>query len=138
MLFIVAKKTLIIQTTRNVLLLLLLQNVVDFTTKKHGNRSVGCVFLEDFRSVTKKVVVEQSACSEDEIRIEMLPSKQFVHVAAVAAHLLGKPSYAVALLAQLRINHSAKMDVVHGQAACFFLFGRLPDAVICLSCFIGT
>jgi len=137
-LFIVAKKTLIIQTTRNVLLLLLLQNVVDFTTKKHGYRSVGCVFLEDFRSVTKKVVVEQSACSKDEIGIEVLPSKQLVHVAAVAAHLLGKPSYGVALFAQLRINHSAKMDVVHGQAACFFLSGRLPDAVICLSCFIGT
>lgn len=121
MLFIVAKKTLIIQTNLDVLLLLLLQNVVDFTTKKHGYKSVGCVFLEDFRSVTKKVVVEQSACSKNEIGIEVLPSKQLVHVAAVAAHLLGKPSYGVALLAQLRINHSAEMDIVHGTDVRFFV-----------------
>lgn len=75
-------------------------------------------------------MIEQLASPQNEFGIEVLPFKEFVHIAAVAAHFLGKPRHAVALFAQLRMNHFAEMDFVHGQAACYFLFGRLPDAKV--------
>lgn len=83
-------------------------------------------------------MIEQLASPQNEFGIEVLPFKEFVHIAAVAAHFLGKPRHAVALFAQLRMNHFAKMDFVHYQASRFFCFGRLPDAEIRLSCFVGT
>ena len=75
-------------------------------------------------------MIEQLASPQDEFGIKVLPFKELVHVASVAAHFFGKPSHAVALLAQFCMNHFAEMDFVHGQAACFFLFGRLPDAKV--------
>ena len=56
----------------------------------------------------------------------MLPFKQFVHIAAVATHFLGKPRHTIALFAQLSENHVAEMDVVHGQSCPLFFSRQTP------------
>ena len=65
-------------------------------------------------------MVKQFTCPQNEFGIEVLPFEQLVHIATIAAHFLGKPGYAITLSAQLIENHFAKMDIVHGQTACFF------------------
>ena len=82
--------------------------------------------------------MEQPASSQYEVCVEMRTCKQLVHIAAVAAHFLGKPCHAVALIAQFAENHIAEMDVAHSQAVRLSLCGRLPDAVVLLLCFVGT
>jgi len=75
--------------------------------------------FEQRGGIAKEVVAEQAAGAEDELGIEVRTGQQLVHVAAVAAHLLGKPRHAAPLLAQRAENHLAEMDVAHATPSVF-------------------
>ena len=75
--------------------------------------------FEQRGGIAKEVVAEQAAGAEDELGIEVRTGQRLVHVAAVAAHLLGKPRHTAPLLAQRAEDHVAEMDVAHGQAVRF-------------------
>lgn len=57
--------------------------------------------------------MQKSGRTEQEFGIEMGLVEDFVHVAAGAAHFLGKPCHAASLSTQLVENHIAEMNIAH-------------------------
>jgi hypothetical protein len=66
-------------------------------------------------SLSSSSMIEQTAGTENEIRVEMLTGQQFVHVATVATHFLGNVSstssqYVFRHQNVFLVNDTAKLD----------------------------